>query len=83
VSELTPEQKADNDRIHSAIQASDTLSDDVSDDLRGAVLVGWGCVAEWMSTDGERWLSKMAMDGCPTWQVKGYHHEVLYGDWPE
>jgi hypothetical protein len=52
-----------------------------------AVLVGWVAVAEFMDSDGHRWLmvrSGTAPDAdhqTTSWQRRGYMHEVLEANW--
>jgi hypothetical protein len=47
------------------------------------MLLGFVVVAEWLSTDGDRYLSRMSADGegdpgaVPTWQRRGYLSEAL------
>jgi hypothetical protein len=50
-----------------------------SADLR---LVGFGLMAEWQEPNGERLLTRLIGDGGNPWQVKGYFHDGLTGDWP-
>jgi hypothetical protein len=50
---------------------------------KSAVLVGWAVVADWMDESGERWLSKAHSATVPTWIANSYHHEALYGEWPD
>lgn len=49
--------------------------------LKGAMLVGWVVVAEWMTPDGERWLTKFNARDTTRWQVQGYMHNTLYEPW--
>lgn len=68
-------------RIHEAIQASRAGSE-----LDGAVLVGWVTVAEWMSPDGERWITcasgESGGESAPAvWRSEGLLHHALNGDW--
>jgi hypothetical protein len=46
-------------------------------------LVGWGLVAEWKTTDDRRFLSRLAGPDVTVWQMKGYLHEGVYGQWLE
>jgi hypothetical protein len=47
------------------------------------MLTGWVLVAEWMDTQGERWLSKFASEGSTQWQIQGYMHHSLYESWDD
>lgn len=53
----------------------------------GSVLVGWVCIAEFSSLDGERWLTirsgaQPESDHFTTsWQRRGYMREVLDTGW--
>jgi hypothetical protein len=64
--------------IHEAIQANARLGRD-----DGAILTGWVLVAEWLTPDGDRWLSRGWAEGTTNWAAKGMHHEALHGDWPK
>jgi hypothetical protein len=50
--------------------------------LDGAVVVGYAAVVEWMSPDGEKWLTLETGNamGEPLvrWQLQGYLHNVLH-----
>jgi hypothetical protein len=46
-----------------------------------AELVSWALVAEWRLPDGQRYLSRMAGPDTRLWQMKGYLHEGVYGQW--
>jgi hypothetical protein len=65
------------DAIHALLQDLGPAHD------RAAVLAGWAIVCDWMDEDGERWLSKAHSANQPAWVAAGYHHEALYGDWPD
>lgn len=75
--ESTPEQSP-RERIAMAVQASVAGDDNID----GAVLVGWVCIAEFMDGKGEKWLSTVAGDARglhpPAWQVQGYLHNILH-----
>jgi hypothetical protein len=69
--------------LHQSIQASTQHDEEIG----GAVLIGWVCVAEWMHPTGDRWLSRLSgSDGgdrnAARWQMQGYLHNAL-NDWPE
>jgi hypothetical protein len=64
--------------IHDAIQEHGRMGVD-----DGAVLTGWTLVAEWMTPDGERWLSKAHGAHTTSWAAKGMMHEALFGQWPD
>ena len=68
-------------QLHTALQT--TAHED--DDLEGSVLAGWVTIAEWISPDGERWISSMANEGSAQWQTAGYLHYALqnFGPSPE
>ncbi len=70
--------------IHSAIQAS--LNAD--EGMPGTVVTGWVCVAESMTADGQRWLSRVSSDASgeralPRWTEQGLLHNGLHGDGSE
>jgi hypothetical protein len=48
----------------------------------GAVLVGYGLVAEWEEVSGERLLTRLMGDGGNPWQAKGYFYDGLTTNWP-
>jgi hypothetical protein len=48
----------------------------------GAVLIGFGLVAEWQETSGERMLTRLVGDGGNPWQAKGYFYDGLTTSWP-
>ena len=66
------------DAIHALVQELGPAGVD-----KAAVLTGWSIVCDWMDEDGERWLSKAHSATQPYWVANGYHHEALYGEWPE
>lgn len=66
------------DAIHDAVQEHGRMG---AED--GAVLTGWVFVAEWMTPDGERWLSKAHAPHTSSWTARGMHHEALFGEWPD
>jgi hypothetical protein len=49
----------------------------------GAVLVGFGLVAEWEEPSGERLLTRLLGDSGNPWQTKGYFYDGLTTSWPE
>ena len=57
-------------------------------DLEGSVLIGFVIVAEAMSPDGTRWLTRMVGDGTgdpdrvTTWQIDGYLQAATSTAWP-
>lgn len=63
------------EQLHGALQTS--ACDDA--ELEDSVLVGWVTVAEWVSPDGERWLSCIAHEGAAVWQIDGYLSHALNG----
>ena len=70
------------DGVDSRVIVADALqcmADDVFEN--GALLTGWVAVMEWVTADGNRYLSSMRADNTPAWQVKGMLHESLFGGW--
>jgi hypothetical protein len=69
--------------IHDAIEAS--ASENGA--LDGSVLVGWVVLAEWVGANGVRSLVRMSGtpggSPPPTWQMRGYLHEALFGAWDD
>lgn len=49
----------------------------------GAILVGFGLVAEWEEPSGERLLTRLLGDGGTPWQMKGYFYDGLTTNWPD
>jgi hypothetical protein len=49
----------------------------------GAILVGFGLVAEWEEPSGQRLLTRLMGDGGNPWQMKGYLYDGLTTSWPE
>ena len=48
----------------------------------GAVLIGFGLIAEWEEASGERLLTRLMRDGGNPWQAKGYFYNGLTTNWP-
>lgn len=66
----------DRARIHDALQqCADTA------DTADGVLTAWVVVAEWMTPDGERWLTRLDSDAITAWQRDGMLDHGLRGDW--
>jgi hypothetical protein len=63
------------DQIHKAIQAQAPTNE--------IELIGWALVAEWRTFDGRRFLSRLGGPETTQWQMKGYLHEGIYGQWLE
>lgn len=61
--------------IHRAIQDHAPTAD--------ATCVAWTLVAEFEGEDGRRFLGRISSADTPLWQIRGYLHEALYGDWLE
>jgi hypothetical protein len=65
--------------LHDTIQTAGPGTDELP---AGALLIGWVLVADWMSPDGDRWLSRecggATRDRLPGWQERGYLHEALF-----
>jgi hypothetical protein len=66
------------DEIHALLQEQGPAGVE-----KAAVLVGWAIVSDWSDESGERWLTKAHSASQPGWVAAGYHHEALYGDWPD
>lgn len=67
------------DAIHEVIQKHAAMSTQ-----DGAVLTGWVLVAEWMTPDGDRWLSKAHAAGTTAWAARGMMHDAIHGrGWEE
>jgi hypothetical protein len=66
------------DAIHDALQSGSELAK-----RDHAVLTGWVIVAEWMTPDGDRWLTKGYASNVTHWQASGMHYEAIHGDWPQ
>lgn len=49
----------------------------------GVVLVGFGLIAEWEESSGERLLTRLMGDGGNPWQAKGYFYDGLTTNWPD
>lgn len=48
-----------------------------------AILTGWVLVTEWMDDQDVKWLAKAHSSSLSSWTANGFHHEALYGDWPD
>lgn len=73
-------------RIGAAIQAD---GPDFDCGLRPdtvATCTGWVVVAEWMDSEGLKWLTKNSGDAggetLTCWAMNGMLHEALLGEWP-
>lgn len=75
---MSGDSDAGRDAIHDAIQANARMGQE-----DGAILTGWVLVAEWMTPDGDRWLSKGHAASVTAWSADGMYHEALYGKWPD
>ena len=64
--------------VHAAIQANPP-PEFVE---KGALLTQWAVVAEWVTSDGEKWLSRLESEGLTAWDRKGMLFEVLW-NWDE
>lgn len=64
--------------VHAAIQANPP-ADFVE---KGALLTQWVVVAEWVTSDGQKWLSRMESEGLTAWDRKGMLFEGLWS-WGE
>jgi len=66
---------------------ADALTATADGVTESGLLLGYVVVSEWMTVDGDRYLSQEsgtghAGDGLPKWQVRGYLNEAL-NHWPE
>jgi hypothetical protein len=52
----------------------------VPNQIEGALLTGWVIVAEYISPDGKKWLSRMDSEDLTQWLRQGMLHDALYGD---
>jgi len=64
--------------VHAAIQANPP-PEFVQ---KGALLTQWALVAEWVTPDGQKWLSRLESEGLTGWHRKGMLFEVLW-NWGE
>lgn len=59
----------------------------INGDDEPVVCTGWVLVAEWVDTQGVKWLSVNSGDAAgeplTTWGKSGMLNEALNGDWPE
>lgn len=67
-------------QLHAAIEGAR------GEETAEAVLISAVVVAEWMSPDGARWISRIAStnggdETPPTWTTEGLLHHALHGDW--
>lgn len=76
-------------RVHEVINEVTPWENDNDDDPtpEHGVVTGWLLVAEWQSSDGLKWLSKlsgnaMGDNGLPGWTERGFANEVQT-HWPE
>ena len=65
----------DQEQIHRAIDGQAPTEE--------AELISWALVAEWKTADGRRFLTRLAGPDVTLWQMKGYLHEGVYGQWLE
>jgi hypothetical protein len=60
---------------------AETVNQDLEDFADGAILTGYVVIAEWSTTDGQRWITKTAGDlndeGPPVWTVEGWLWHAL------
>jgi hypothetical protein len=68
-------ERREQENIHQAIQDNAPTAE--------AELISWALVAEWRLADGQRFLSRMGGPGSTLWQMKGYLHEGVDGQWLE
>lgn len=76
---MIDESDPERDSIHEILQAVGP----VGAPDKAVVLTGWVVVAEWMDEAGDKWLSKCHSASLTNWTANGYHHEAVYGAWPE
>jgi hypothetical protein len=74
--EAAKTSKASSDAVEEALQKNPPPGSE----LRGGLLTGWSLVAEWMATDGEKWLSRLDSEGMTKWGREGMFFEALW-DW--
>lgn len=67
---------ASDEDLHAAIQEH-------ACPLPGAFLTGWVLIAEWVDTDGKRWLSRRMADDTTPWAADGMFHAGLSDDWAD
>lgn len=77
---MRDESDPQRDAIHERLQEVGVIN---GREGKAAVLTAWAVVTEWMDEDGEKWLTKSHSASIPTWTAGGFHHEALYGDWPD
>lgn len=51
--------------------------------LEGSVLTAWALVAEWMTPEGTRVLSRIRPEYVTQWLADGMYHHALNTDWEE
>lgn len=65
----------DRERIHAALEKCEITAS------TEGLLVAWVVIAEWVTPDGERWLSRRTLDELSPWQRDGMLWHGLEGDW--
>ena len=55
------------ERLHRVI----ARTNDVQDAVEGAVVRNWVVVADWVGTDGRKWLTHVASEDASNWEVVG------------
>lgn len=70
------------DRQHIRDDIHDAIQKNAPEDAPDALLKGWVMIAEWVTPENERWLSRVSGDpngnDCATWQIQGYLHNALH-----
>lgn len=72
------------ERLHRVI----AKTNDAQDAVEGAVVRNWVVVADWVGTDGRKWMTHVASEDASTWEVVGllttaadaYRNIVASGD---
>lgn len=71
----------ENHDLYEAINAITPLKE------KNAVATQFVCIAEWMASDGGKWLTmssgNASGDDLPTWTIAGLLHSALYDGFPE
>jgi hypothetical protein len=80
---LLPGSTTERATMESAEQRAVTAALEQIPPRDGAVLIGFGVVAEWEEPSGERLLTRLMGDGGNPWQTKGYFYDGLSSNWPK
>lgn len=69
--------------LHDAIQRFARPSDEdllEENESAASIVTNWVLVAEFVDTNGERWLARRESEGVTRWCVEGLLHNALYSD---